>query len=61
LGREIEEEKYYNLQAYTVGSLKQDIIDEVEKIHSDETPIIEFTEIEGNRKFLEWVKESVAR
>ena len=50
---------YYNIQAYTLKSKKQQIIDEVRKLHSDETPIIEYTEIDGNDDFLEWIEENV--
>ena len=55
----IEEEEYFNIQAYTIGENKDEIISEVEAMHSDDTPIIEFIEIEGNRKFLDWVADSL--
>lgn len=56
---EIEHQKYYNIQAYSLGELKQEITEKVESTHSDDVPIIEYIDIEGNQKFLDWVKESV--
>jgi len=55
----IEEQEYFNIHAYTIEDNKDEIIENVEDMHSDETPIIEFIEIEGNKKFLDWVSESV--
>lgn len=56
---EIVNETYYNIQAYTVEEHREEVIEEVRKIHSDETPIIEYTEIDGNGDFLDWISESV--
>lgn len=56
---DIEEKTYYNIQAYTVATLEDEIIEKVEQKHSDEAPIIELIEISGNDKFLNWVEESV--
>lgn len=56
---EIVNENYYNIHAYTTEKHKQEIIDEVREIHSDETPIIEYTEIDGNQDFLDWIGSSV--
>lgn len=56
---EIVEERYFNVQAYTLQKHKQAIIEAIEEIHSDETPIIEFTGIDGNQDFLDWIEESV--
>jgi periplasmic divalent cation tolerance protein len=56
---EIEQQEYFNIQAYSKEELKDKIIEEVEEMHSDDVPIIEFIEIEGNQKFLNWVKDSV--
>lgn len=56
---DIVNKTYYNIHAYTLESKKQQIIDEVRKLHSDETPIIEYTEIDGNDDFLEWIEENV--
>jgi uncharacterized protein involved in tolerance to divalent cations len=38
---------------------KKKIIEEVKKIHSDKCPIIAFFKIDGNKEFLEWIKEIV--
>jgi periplasmic divalent cation tolerance protein len=55
---EIVDRTYYNIQAYTLQKHKQEIIEKVKQIHSDETPIIEYTEIDGNQDFLEWIEEN---
>ena len=55
----IDEETYYNLSAFTIIKHRDEIISEVEKIHSDETPIIAFFRIDyANSRFLDWVRES---
>lgn len=56
---EIEQQTYYNIQAYSLEELKQEITQKVESMHSDDVPIIEYIEIEGNQKFLDWVEDSV--
>lgn len=55
---EVVEKEYYNVRAFSLMKNKQKIIDEVEKIHEDETPIIAFHEIDENEKFLNWIKHS---
>ena len=57
---EIVNETYYNIHAYTLEKHKQEVIDQVREIHSDETPIIEYTEIDGNQDFLDWIEENVS-
>ena len=57
-GRIIEKE-YYNIQAFSLMKNKSNIISEVKKIHSDKCPIIAFFKIDGNKEFLEWIRESV--
>lgn len=56
---EIENERYFNIHAYTLERHKEEVIEEVRKIHSDETPIIEYQDIDGNQDFLEWIEKSV--
>lgn len=56
---EIVEKEYYRVQGHTVLENKEKIIELVEDIHSDEVPIIEFTEVDGNQGFLDWVEENV--
>lgn len=58
---EIEQQTYYNIQAYSLEGQRQKITEKVESIHSDDVPIIEYIEIEGNQKFLDWVKESLKK
>ncbi|MBL7160530.1 MAG: divalent-cation tolerance protein CutA [Candidatus Aenigmarchaeota archaeon] len=56
---EIVEKEYHNIQAFSLLKNKDKIIEEIEKIHSDESPIISITKIDGNRKFLNWIKDSI--
>ena len=55
----IVEKEYYNIQAFSLMKKKDQIINDVKKIHSDECPIIAFTIIDGNKEFLDWIKEFV--
>ena len=55
----IVEKEYYNIQAFSLMKNKEQIIEEVKKIHSDECPIIAFSKIDGNNEFLDWVKRNV--
>ncbi|MBU0635487.1 divalent-cation tolerance protein CutA [Candidatus Micrarchaeota archaeon] len=55
----IVEKEYYNIQAFSLTKNKAVIIAEVKKIHSDDCPIIAFFAMDGNKEFLDWVKESV--
>lgn len=56
----IVEKQYYNVQAFSVFKNKSAIISEVKKLHRDECPIIAFFAMDGNKEFLEWVKDSVS-
>lgn len=55
----IVEKEYYNIQAFSLMKKKDQIINDVKKIHSDECPIIALTIIDGNKEFLDWIKEFV--
>lgn len=55
----IVEKIYWNIGAFSLVKHKQEIIDEVKKLHSDQCPVITFNEIDGNKEFLKWVDESV--
>lgn len=57
---EIVEETYFNISCYTLESKKDRIIENVEDMHSDDVPIIEFTEIDGNQDFLDWIEQNIA-
>lgn len=57
----IVEKIYYNVQGFSLMRNKPKIILKVEKIHSDKCPIIAFIKIDGNEKFLKWIKESVKK
>lgn len=55
----VVEKVYWNIGAFSLGKHKQEIIDEVKKLHSDQCPIVAFNEIDGNEEFLKWIDESV--
>ena len=55
----IEEKEYFNISAFSLMKNKSKIVSVVENIHSDKTPIIAFIKIDGNEKFLEWIKKEV--
>lgn len=55
----IVEKEYFNVQAFSLMKNKDKIIDDVKKIHSDKCPIIPFLNIDGNKEFLNWIKEFV--
>ena len=55
----IVEKEYYNVQTFSLTRNKEKVIEEVKKIHSDECPIIAFFDMDGNKEFLDWVKDSV--
>lgn len=54
----VVEKPYWNIQAFTVEENKQAIISKIETIASDKCPIIAFFVLDGNTKFLQWIKES---
>jgi periplasmic divalent cation tolerance protein len=52
----IVEKVYFNISAFTQLSMKDNLIKQVKRIHSDKTPIIAFFKIDyGNEEFLNWV------
>ena len=57
--KEIVEREYHTVQAVTLDKYKKKIVETVKKIHSDECPIIEFHEIDGNIEYLDWIKDSL--
>jgi periplasmic divalent cation tolerance protein len=56
---EIVDETYFNVHAYTMERAKQEVIEKVREIHSDETPIVEYTEIDGNQDFINWIDRNI--
>ena len=54
----IESHKYFSILAYSLSRLKERIISETHKVHSDETPAIVFWPIDANKDFLEWIDEN---
>jgi periplasmic divalent cation tolerance protein len=56
---EIVDKTYFNVHAYTMERAEQEVIEKVREIHSDETPIIEYTEIDGNQDFLNWIDRNI--
>lgn len=47
----------FNIIAYCLEKNKQKIIDEVEIIHSYNTPLIVFKSVEVNKKSLDWINK----
>ena len=56
---EVVEKMYWNIGAFSLIKNKNAIIDEVKKLHSDKCPIVAFSEIDGNKEFLDWIKSSL--
>ncbi len=54
----IDKKEYFDISAFTLTKNKNTIIKEVEKIHKDKCPIVAFMPIDGNKKFLKWIKSS---
>lgn len=50
---------YYSIQAFSVLSYKMRIISEVRRLHRDTTPIIAFLKLDGNKDFLDWIRDSI--
>ena len=57
--KKIVKKNYYNIQCFTLTKYKKRIINEVEKISSEDVPIIAFFNIDGNNKFLDWIEKSL--
>jgi periplasmic divalent cation tolerance protein len=55
----IEEQEYYTISTFSLFKNKQKIISEVRKLHSDETPVLVFLDIDGNEDFLKWIGNEV--
>ena len=56
----IVEKIYWNIWAFSQIHKKDEIINEVRKLHSDKCPIIAFNLIDGNNEFLQWIEDSVS-
>lgn len=56
----VRDEEYYNISCYSTEVNVDEIIEIVEDIHSDDTPIVEVSEIDGNTDFLDWIEENVS-
>lgn len=50
---------YYNISAFTIRKHKQAVVEDVKKISVEETPMVWFISIEGNKQFLRWIDTSV--
>jgi uncharacterized protein involved in tolerance to divalent cations len=57
----VENEPYWNVHAYSLIRNKERVIEEVEGMHKDEVPIIAFLKIDGNEKFLNWIREEIGK
>jgi uncharacterized protein involved in tolerance to divalent cations len=56
---DIVEKEYFRVQGHTLEKHEEEIVEKVEEMHEDDVPIIEFTDVRGNRGFLDWIEESV--
>ncbi|MFB6213356.1 MAG: divalent cation tolerance protein CutA [Candidatus Nanohaloarchaea archaeon] len=54
----MQENRYWRVQGHTLEKHKKEITERVEQMHEDEVPVIEYTEIDGNRKFLDWIEKN---
>lgn len=55
------EKVYYTISGFTIGGHREKIVAEIRALHTDETPTITFTKIDGSYpQFLEWIRESTA-
>lgn len=53
----IEKGEYFKISAFSLFKNKQKIVSEAKKLHSDETPVMVFIEIDGNEDFLKWIED----
>ena len=54
----VHEENYYVLIGFTLAKLKDEIIACIRPLHSDNCPLIVFTEIDANKDLLEWIDQN---
>lgn len=52
---------YYNISVFTKDIHKQTIIDDVLENSAEETPMVWFIELEGNKDLLTWIDSSVSK
>jgi hypothetical protein len=50
---------YFNVTGFSISGNKQKIISEIKSMHKDTCPCITFIDMDGNKEFLNWIKESV--
>lgn len=53
----IVEKDYWHIRGFSVLEKKHEVISTVESMHSDQCPVIAIVKIDGNKKFLDWIKE----
>jgi uncharacterized protein involved in tolerance to divalent cations len=56
---EIVEMGYVYILTYTTDKLKQTVIDEYERVSEEEVPMISFMPLEGNKKLLELIDQTL--
>ncbi len=56
---ELVENKYWNINAFSLVKHRSAIINLFKELHSDKCPIIAFITIDGNEDFLKWIHNSV--
>ena len=55
----VQKEPYWNVHAHSLAGNRERIIEVVEGMHKDEVPIIAFLKLDGNEKFLNWIREEI--
>lgn len=56
---EITNLDYFTITSFTVEDNKETIILAVEKVSIEDIPMITFTPLDGNKKLLNWIDETV--
>ena len=51
--------KYVNILAFTSANYQKRIIKDVEEVSIEEVPMVAFSKIDGNEKFLNWINKSI--
>lgn len=56
----VQDTGYTNIVTFTLSSLKDRVIADIEQTSVESVPMISFVPMDGNRVFLDWVKQILA-
>jgi uncharacterized protein involved in tolerance to divalent cations len=56
----ITEMEYYNISVFALAEHKSAVIEEVERISGESVPIVAIHPLDGNQKFLDWIRASTS-